>query len=210
MVEPIFSVEHTIIFLLLPILNFALAIAIIYMERRNISSTWVWLMVLLLLPVIGFALYMVFGQNINRERIYRLKSKGDDHRNESVAEQLDEINLGMLRSSEQLSKYKHLISMNLVHNDSLLTQDNQVQVFTTGQAKFDALLEQIKQAKAHIHMLYYKIADDGLGSRILDALVLKAQEGVEVRVIYDDVGSKGLSKEFFEPLVKAGGKGQSA
>ncbi|WP_240688936.1 cardiolipin synthase [Ammoniphilus sp. YIM 78166] len=204
--EPIFSVEHTIIFFLLPLLNFALAIFIIYMERRNISSTWVWLMVLLLLPVVGFALYMIFGQNISRERIYRLKSKGHDHRNESVDEQMAEIKRGMLLSTKYLSKYQHLISMNLVHNDSLLTQDNEVQVFTTGQDKFKVLLEQIEQAKAHVHLLYYKMASDGLGSRVLDALVRKAQEGVEVRVIYDDVGSTGLPKEFFAPLVKAGGK----
>lgn len=204
--EPIFSVEHLIIFLLLPILNFSLAIVIIYMERHHISSTWVWLMVLLLLPIAGFVLYLIFGRNISREEIYKQRSTRDDHRNESVDEQIGEMDRGVFRLSERLNKYSHLISMNLLHNDSLLTQDNKVEVFTEGQAKFDALLQQIDQAKAHIHVLYYKMADDSVGRKILAALVQKAKEGVEVRVVYDDVGSKGLARQFFDPLIQAGGE----
>ena len=64
----------------------------------------------------------------------------------------------------------------------------------------------LKQAKNHIHIQYYIIKDDDLGKRFIDALTKKAKEGVKVRVLYDELGSRTLNKRFFKEFKKAGGR----
>ena len=50
------------------LLNIPFAIAVIFMERRNIGATWAWLMILLFLPVVGFGVYLLFGQNLEQKK----------------------------------------------------------------------------------------------------------------------------------------------
>lgn len=66
-------------------------------------------------------------------------------------------------------------------------------VFTDGHELFDQVIEDIYNAKHYIHLEYYTFELDGLGKRILDALETKLKEGLEVKLLYDDVGSKKLA-----------------
>jgi cardiolipin synthase len=80
----------------------------------------------------------------------------------------------------------------------------QVDIMTDGYAFFPELLQDIAKAKEHIHIDMYIIEDDTLGELMADALAEKAQQGVEVRIIYDDVGCWRTDSEYFERLRKAG------
>lgn len=103
-------------------------------------------------------------------------------------------------------KYQDMIYMNLTTSRFPLSQDNQVEIFINGQDKFNALIQCIENAKDHIHLLYYKVRNDELGTRVIEALIKKAQEGVKVRFLYDAIGSSGLPGNFFTDLRKAGGE----
>ena len=72
--------------------------------------------------------------------------------------------------------------------------------YVDGKTKMDALLEAIAGARHHIHIQYYIFSDDETGRRLRDALTAKAREGVEVRILYDDVGCTGVKKAFFEGM----------
>jgi len=87
-----------------------------------------------------------------------------------------------------------------------LTQDNKVDVFTDGNEKFRALMADIDNAEDHVHLVYYIMRNDRLGNELLSLLVAKAKQGVEVRVLYDAMGSRRLPRKFFRPLIDAGGK----
>src|SRR5699024_7964363 len=100
--------------------------------------------------------------------------------------------------------YKDLFYMHLRNNDAIFTQDNNVQVYTDGEAKFNDLIQDSEKATDHIHLLYYIIRHDELGKRIADVLVKKANEGVEVRLLYDDMGSRLLSRKYIRRLRHAG------
>ncbi|MDE7123337.1 MAG: cardiolipin synthase, partial [Alistipes sp.] len=76
--------------------------------------------------------------------------------------------------------------------------------YTDGGAKMEALLEAIGRARHHIHVQYYILADDATGRRLRDALVARAREGVEVRVLYDDVGSVSTRRAFFDAIRREG------
>ncbi len=60
----------------------------------------------------------------------------------------------------------------------------------------------LEHAKDHIHFQYYIIRLDNLGKRILEVLIRKAKQGVQVRLLYDDMGSRGLHKRHFKELIR--------
>ena len=83
---------------------------------------------------------------------------------------------------KETEKHKDMINLHLRNNDAVLTQDNDVQVFNDGAAKFSALIDDLENAKNHIHFQYYIIRLDNLGKRLLDVLIQKAKQGVQVRL----------------------------
>src|SRR5690606_34269337 len=99
-----------------------------------------------------------------------------------------------------------MIYMNLISDHAYLSQENEIEVFTDGEEKFGCLLKDIANARHHIHLMYYSVRDDELGNRILEALVDKAREGVQVRFLYDDIGTARLPRRFFKSLIEAGGQ----
>jgi cardiolipin synthase A/B len=189
------------------VLNVALATIVIFLERRDASATWAWLMVLLFIPIVGFILYLFFGQNLSRQRLFQWEGIKKIGIEEMISKQIMDLKLNSFQFRDQIiEKYKDLIYMHLINNDAVLTQDNDVKIYTHGEDKFDALLTDIESAKDHVHLQYYILRKDELGKRLLQKLILKAKEGVEVRVLYDEMGSRGVRKKFFRDLIHAGGR----
>ncbi len=206
----------TIIFVFITfglILNIVLAGFVVFFERRNPASTWAWLLVLFFMPLFGFLIYMVVGRNSKREKMFQEKEKYDREtyisyllKNktsyEKIQAQSDVIeNGGRLIGADYLTDlaYLHLNSGNWI------TFNNEVEYFNEGQDKFEALVRDIRAAKEYIHMEYYIWRGDKLGRRLVEELTKKAEEGVEVRLLYDGIGNRTLPKNFFDRLHRAGG-----
>ncbi|WP_084315711.1 cardiolipin synthase [Thalassobacillus devorans] len=193
------------LFSFLIFINVLLAFAIIFLERRDASATWAWLMVLLFIPVGGFLLYLIFGRRLSKKEIFTWDKKNRLGLLAAVQDQLRSIEQDTLKlDHSELESFEDLFYLHLKNNDALLTKDNQVEIFTDGQDKFHALIEDIENAKEHIHLLYYIIRDDQLGQRLSEALIKKAKQGVKVRVLYDDMGSRTLSRKYVKRLEKSG------
>ncbi|QQE74423.1 cardiolipin synthase [Brevibacillus composti] len=191
----------------LSIINLLLAAVLIFMERRNIASTWAWLMVLLFLPGVGFVLYLLFGQRLSRRKLYKLKEGEFSRYRVALEKQKQEIESNSIRFHDPaMVDHRNMIHMNLVSDAALFTQDNEIDLYTEGHGKFEALFACIDQARDHIHLQYYIIRDDALGQRLIQALTERARQGVKVRLLYDAVGSSELTRRFFRPLVEAGGE----
>lgn len=188
--------------------NIILALAIIFLERRESSSIWAWLLVLFFIPIVGFILYLLLGRKLTRRRLFRWSGRKKIGIETLVDYQIESIKEGTFeyKLSETAAKYKELIYMNLLSNHAVLTQDNHIHIFDDGHDKFDHLLEDIAAAKHHVHIQYYIFKLDRLGTRILDALVEKAKQGVQVRVLYDEMGSRGVHKKDFKALIEQGGE----
>lgn len=189
------------------VLNILLATTIIFLERRDISSTWAWVLVLYFVPVVGFALYLMFGRKISKQKIFTWDKQIHVLLQEAVTSQKEQLNNDTFSyGNSSWEEYKPLILMNLNNSQAVLTPTNQVDIFTDGQEKFDALLRDLEQAQHHIHLLYYIVRHDDLGKRLGQVLARKAREGVQVRIIYDDLGSRRLSKKFIQDIREAGGE----
>lgn len=187
-------------------LNIVLASAIIFMERRDAGATWAWLMVLFFLPLLGFVLYLIFGQNLSRKRLFDWEDKKKIGLEEQISHQKRAIKRGIYPFANPHTKENtKLISMLLSYNDAVLSEDNQVYIYTDGAEKFDSLMNDMRRAKNHIHVQYYIFRNDRLGKEIITLLTEKALAGVEVRVLYDDMGSRTLRRKHFRKLIEAGG-----
>ncbi|GAA0434989.1 cardiolipin synthase [Lentibacillus halophilus] len=186
--------------------NIAFALVIIFFERQNPTTTWAWLMVLVFIPVIGFVLYLIFNQNFTRKKMFRWADQEKFNIKESVTEQIESIKHGTFPFKHANSAaYNDHIYMHLVNSEAMFTQNNEVAIYTDGREKFDALMQDIEHASDHIHIQYYIIHEDNLGKRLVNALTEKARQGVHVRVLYDYMGSRGISAHFYKELKQAGG-----
>lgn len=153
------------------ILNIFLAFALIFLERKDPASTWAWLMVLVLVPYLGFILYLTLGRNLSREKMFNTKTEEDVIIRKIMMEQVSYLQNNEIDfNDEEMINYQDMIRMQLISDDSIFTQDNEVEIFTDGKEKFEALLDSIENAKHHIHMLYYIIKNDSLSRKVIAAL----------------------------------------
>ena len=174
----------------------------VLMDNRQPAKTIAWVLVLLFVPVVGIVLYIFFGQNTRKMKLISGRSL-DQLSKRSMLEFVEQRNL---RMPEYFSSLVRLFTNQSL---SLPFKDNAVEFYTDGYQFFPALLQAIKGATNHIHLDTYIIADDPLGSLVSDALIAKAREGVEVRLIYDDVGCWRVPERFFDRMRQAGVKVRS-
>ncbi len=169
----------------------------VLMDNRQPAQTTAWILMLWFLPVVGLVFYIFFGQNTRREKLIS-QSSLDQLTKRSMTEFLEQKELRLPKSHQPLM----LLFRN--QNMALPFKDNEVDIFTDGHSCFLALLRAIGRARHHIHIDIYIFNDDELGNLIADALIDKAREGVEVRVIYDDVGCWSVKSSFFERMRDGG------
>lgn len=165
----------------------------VLLDNKQPAKTLTWVLVLLFLPIIGFVFYFFFGQDMRKMKMISKRSL-----NELAKRQM----LGFVeqRDTKLPEQYKSLISLFTNQNMALPFKDNDVRIFTNGYDYFLNLIRIIGQAKHHVHIDVYIIANDSLGNLLADVLIDKAKEGVEVRFIYDDVGCWHVPNKFFERM----------
>ncbi|MFC2946880.1 cardiolipin synthase [Virgibacillus sediminis] len=187
-------------------INILPALIIIFKEKRDIGSTWAWLLVLLFMPIIGFLIYLFFGRQLKQKNFYNTSTRWRDFLQSKVNKQITALKHNNYFGNLTLKKYSKLIMMNLRSSNALVTTDNEVVVFNNGPEKFNALFRDIRAARTEINIQYYIIKHDSLGAKLLDELTEKARVGVKVRVLYDEIGSRGIPRSFFDNLISNGGE----
>jgi Phosphatidylserine/phosphatidylglycerophosphate/cardiolipin synthases and related enzymes len=156
------------------VINIFFAIGIVFLERKNPTAALGWILLLFVIPILGFVMYIIFGQNFYKKRIFRLKKEEDLYFQEILKRQKEElVNREILLPDSRLERFRPMISMLLENAMGYLTLDNSVGIFISGDKKFSSLLSEIRSAKHHIHMEYYIIRNDPLGAEIIDALTKK-------------------------------------
>ncbi|MCI5815111.1 MAG: cardiolipin synthase [Bacteroidales bacterium] len=169
----------------------------VLMDNRQPVKALTWILVLCFIPVLGMVFYFFFGQNTRKERLISQRSLNQLTKR-SMLEFAEQRDLTLPPSHEAL------ITLFANQNWALPFKDNQAEIYTDGYAFFTALLQEIGRARSHIHLISYIFADDALGRLVADALMDKAKAGVEVRVVYDDVGCWNISNRIFEDMRRAG------
>src|SRR5699024_11220553 len=89
---------------------------------------------------------------------------------------------------------------------SLITTGNEIEIFSDSHEKFTCIFADIQKSTEEINIQYYIIQPDSLGKKLRDELTKKGKEGLTVRVLYDEIGSRKLTRSFFKELIDHGGE----
>lgn len=174
-------------------------------DTRSVTKTFGYVLVVLFVPVGGIIFYFFFGNNYWNTKIYskrifeslelaeHLRAKVISYSKQTIQE-----------NAEAVKDSQELVMLLIKDIGSPLTPYNSVKLLVNGEEKFPEVLQVLKDAKHHIHLEYYIYEDDEIGRAIEQVLIQKAQEGVEVRVIYDDFGSRHIRKTLAERLRRNG------
>jgi cardiolipin synthetase len=170
---------------------------VIVLENRQPAKTIAWLIVIWLLPIIGLIFFYFFGQNVRREHHFRRRAY------DCITQRM--LDVCYEPSVREFPKRFAPLIEGLERNHlSVITGNNATELLPSGRQFLQALLRAIYAAKNHIHIETYIIEADAVGQLVADALADKAREGVEVRLLYDDVGCWRVPETFFHRLEKAG------
>jgi cardiolipin synthase A/B len=180
-------------------------LAVLHLKREPMSAI-AWSLAVILLPGVGPLLFLVFGyQTVSRpirRRKHRKKAYGKLAANAPAAAKPDGATppLDVPRRWEVLAKLAH-------HPDGFpVTASNRVELYHLGEPAYAAMLTAIGAARHHVHIEFFIFRPDESGRRFVAALAVAARRGVEVRFLYDSLGSLMLSARLFKALAAAGGK----
>lgn len=194
-------------FAVLFVINLIIAFTIIFLERKDPSATLAWLLVLFALPGVGIVLYIVFSQNVSKQKIFTLYENEKTLITSSLKKQHRALKNKRFKFDNQVGYvWSDLIRLNQLYGESYYTQDNCVEFFTDGVSKMRRLFEDIKNAKKSVYIEYFIIKDDEVANALLDLLIERANEGIEIRLLVDAIGSRKINKKKISQLKKAGGK----
>jgi cardiolipin synthase len=197
--------SHTLLFIY--IINFLLAIYIIFFEKKDPTKTMAWIMLIFVLPVIGIVIYLMLSQNIARRKIYKLSANEGDTLDFVIGYQMDEMSESdYTYPNEVARRWGHMIHMNQLYASSFLLTNNDVELITDGKEKFNRLIEDIENAKKSVCVCYFIIKDDEVGNKLIETLTKKAAEGVKVRLLMDAMGSKQIGYWDLREFKAAGGQ----
>ncbi|HYG19209.1 MAG TPA: cardiolipin synthase [Ohtaekwangia sp.] len=193
----VFEVAYVIVLILV-------CLRIIY-DTTAITKTLAYLLVAIFIPFGGMLFYFSFGINYRKRRVYSKKLIEDDGLRKALEARL------ISRTEQNLKTHEGVVGdaeslVRLLLNDSWspLTVGNRVRLLTNGEEKFPEVISALRSARHHIHLEYYIYEDDHIGNRIKEILIAKAREGVKVRLIYDDFGSRSIRGKLVADLKAAG------
>ena len=177
-------------------------IGVVVSENRNPVKTLAWITVLVLLPVVGIILYVFFGRSLRHVRMISRKKRLKLTNRDDIKHLLRSRQV--VHYTTPMTERQQMINLvNSVQGSPYLA-NNEVEIFTNGRDKFEALKQDLIAAKRYIHIQYYIIENDKIGNEIANILKAKVKEGVKVRVLYDHVGSFHFDMSYFKKLRRAG------
>lgn len=168
-------------------------IVVVLSENRNPIRSLAWVIALVSLPVVGLIFYAFFGRGLKGMHMISRHNKRK-MLNERHPERLDLESIGLTNAEKQLVKLCYGLTRFPV------TVNNDFRIFTDGREKFETFKTDLREARQSILIQYYIFLDDTLGNEIADILIAKAQQGVEVKVLYDHIGSFSAHNRFFQRM----------
>lgn len=207
MVSLFFLSENTYLFSLL-IISYLLAIILairILLDNKSPANTLAYLLLFIIFPVIGIIFYLLLGINYRKTKRFKRKLLF----NKQVYKHLQVLTKHNLQQAdlvniELLQDRKGLVQLINTDTHAPLTSGNKVKLLNNGEEMFPALLAALEKATHHIHLECYIFEPDQIGNQIKAVLCKKAKQGIKVRFIFDDFGSKHLNARFMNEVRAAG------
>ncbi len=172
---------------------------LIFANRRSYEEKLTWILIILFLPVVGFLFYLLFGLDysfIRNKRGFKYKE-----------EDLENVESETIFSKQFLKSYEsELDFINLIDKLTFkpINFHTRTLLLNNGDEFFPKLFEELEKASDYIHLEYFIIKNGDIASKLEEVLVRKSLEGVEVRVLFDYMGSISYSSASIEKMREAG------
>ncbi|WEJ57196.1 cardiolipin synthase [Devosia sp. FJ2-5-3] len=163
------------------------------LNSRTSQGSIAWLLSLALLPFPTVFLYMIFGWKFFDDYAT------DRIKNGRADRPLRAKDLALIdrETTDKWPVQAQVSELPFLHG-------NDVELLIDGKATFDSIFEGIEAAQEYLLVQFYIVRDDELGQQLAERLIAKARQGVQVRLLYDDIGSTGMPKRFRTQLRDAG------
>lgn len=170
-------------------------ISTILIENRNPTKTISWILVIVFLPLIGLILYYLFGQKFSKvKKMKEINQLQYEKINDELEYYEKLINSQMLTIQHEIGDLSRVFKFLKNERLSVPSLNNQVRLLINGEEKFKYLIESLENAKQSIHLEYYIFDLDEIGTKVLDILERKYNEGLSVRLIIDSFGSPKMAR----------------
>jgi cardiolipin synthase len=187
------------------VLDLLIVVAVIpwiLMTKRNATAAIMWCLVVLLMPLLGPLLFWVFGYNHVSRPLRRVQRQRSAFRALHPPRKQEAAR----GSDEAIPTWCDLGEVGCKVNAFPVSDGNSVALYHDTAAAFDALLAAVAAARHHVHLEFYIVRNDATAGRLIALLAEKARAGVEVRLLYDAMGSVNLKGRTLRPLFAAGGQ----
>lgn len=186
-------------------LDLVLALFVVFKERKNPTSTMLWVMVILTFPIIGFLIYLLFGVDLSKSKMFQDKDEDSGIMYSQSLERIELINKGEYEFQD-LKSYDYQPLIKLLSNSSFskYVESNKVDIFYDGHELVNDIIDELSKAKNSIYIQSYIISSGEMFDAIKEVLIKKAKEGVEVKFLVDGMGGRKLDKKDIKELEEAG------
>lgn len=182
-------------------LDFGAIIKVLLRPHREPASRIAWIAVIILLPFLGAASYVLLGEvNIGRKRIIRLQKIQDNMPNFSPS-----ISANNIPKITVSSQFEHLFKLGKSISGYEPVGGNRAEILARSNVMIDRLVADIDAASQHVHLLYYIWLPDKSGQKVADALIRAVKRGVQCRAMVDAIGSNILLKSDLWKSMRDGG-----
>ena len=168
-------------------------IFVVLLENRNVNKALSYIVILIFVPILGLIVFYFFGRDYRKRIRFKFKNEHDINAIKEFREELVHNQDNALKSLKiefgNLSKPARML---IKEQSSFLLSGNETKLLINGEQKFPEVIKALKSAKHHIHLEYYIFSDDDVGKKILNILIEKSQNGVEIRILVDGAGSSDL------------------
>lgn len=183
--------------LFVEIVTVLVASYLIFFDQRNATSKFAWLFAMLMLPYVGLLLFLLLGRNQQKRRFSAIQKKNHQQLNHFLSQ--------FFAKQEHWMGKEKFLSKELYHlSGNAALRGNALESLADGEMAYQRILSDVRQAKHHIHLFYFIYKSDETGTELAQLLIEKAEAGVEIRFMYDSVGSIKLPFEWLDQLKKAG------
>lgn len=180
-------------------------VVVIIFDDGDSSKKIAWLLIIALLPVVGLLLYFMVGINFRQSWYFKYKHKKFiEVFGERADKRVFRLLFGHEKDSQVRKEYRPLTRLLASDGSTCVTDGNGLEIITSGHRKFELLMEDLRNAKDHIHMEYFYFRQDKGSQQIKEMLMQKAREGVKVRFIHENIANIAILPGYYNEMKKAG------
>jgi len=181
------------------------AVLVILNDNQDSGRKVAWILIIGILPVIGLLLYIVFGMNFRKPGFFQYRNqKFLEAFEEKTSQETKNLLFDTIEENNIRPDFQSLSRLLKKDSGLTVTDNNEVEIITSGGRKLEALVNDLLAAKHHIHFEYFYFLKDDGSRRIKNLLMQKAREGVKVRFIHENIANITIWPGYYDEMKEAG------